>query len=376
MKKKVLFVATVVKGHIDVFHIPYLKMFKDMGWETSVFANNNYKNKSDCVIPYCDNYYNAPFTRNPLSIGNVKSYKLLKKLIEDNNYDIIHCHTPVGGAITRLAAKNLKSKKTKVYYTAHGFHFFKGAPLKNWLAYYPIEKYLSKYTDNLIVMNEEDYNLAIRKKLGNKIELVPGVGVDDNKFLPISDVGKYEIKKQLGFETEKIVITYIGELSKRKNQEFLINSIAEYKNIKEIQLVLVGTGSLEERFKKNVMEKKLEDSILFLGYRQDIDDILSATDIVVSTSYQEGLPVNIMEGMASGKPIIVSDCRGNRDLVTNNVNGFVYRKDDKEDFLNKLDKLVNSYELRKSFGSTNRNLSSKYSKKNISSKMEDIYCFF
>ena len=162
--KKVLFVATVVKTHINVFHIPYLKMLKEMGYETHVAARNDYENPEDCVIPYCDYFHDMPFERNPFKKENIKTYKILKKLMLEENFDIIHCHTPMGGVLPRLVYKNLKNKiNTKIIYTAHGFHFYKGAPLLNWLVYYPVEKYFSKYTDVLITINKEDYNLAKNK---------------------------------------------------------------------------------------------------------------------------------------------------------------------------------------------------------------------
>lgn len=174
--KKVLFVATVVKTHIMEFHIPYLKMFKEMGWETAVAAKNDYEVPEDCVIPYCDTYYNIQFERNPMALGNIKAYKCLKKVIDEGEYDIIHCHTPVGAMMTRLAAKQARKKGTKVLYTAHGFHFFKGASAVNWLVYYPVEKWLSRYTDVLITINKEDYARAQTFKAG-KVCYVPGVGI-------------------------------------------------------------------------------------------------------------------------------------------------------------------------------------------------------
>lgn len=182
-EKKVLFVATVVKTHINVFHLPYLKMLKEMGYKTYVAAKNDFVNEP-CVIPYCDNYIDIPFERNPLNKNNISAYRMLKKVIDKENFDIIHCHTPVGGALTRIAARKSRKKGTKVIYTAHGFHFYKGAPLKNWLMYYPAERFCSYFTDALITINKEDYALAQRKMKAQKIYYIPGVGIDLNKFQP------------------------------------------------------------------------------------------------------------------------------------------------------------------------------------------------
>ena len=137
--KKVLFVATVVKLHIMVFHIPYLEWFKKNGYEVHVAARNDYDNKDECIIPFCDRFHDLPFERSPIRKNNLQVYKDLKNIIDTEQYEIIHCHTPMGGAIGRLAARSARKKGTKVIYTAHGFHFFKGAPLVNWLAYYPAE---------------------------------------------------------------------------------------------------------------------------------------------------------------------------------------------------------------------------------------------
>ena len=193
--KKVLFVATVVKQHINVFHLPALKLFKDYGWETSVCARNDFDNSDDCKIPYCDNYYDIPFERNPLKIKNISCYREIKKLIEQNQYDIVYCHTPVGGAVARLAARKSRKKGTKVIYMAHGFHFYSGAPIINWLVYYPVEKWLSRYTDILITINKEDYQRGLKFK-AKRIEYVPGVGIDLTKFYFNEDIRKQKRGKK------------------------------------------------------------------------------------------------------------------------------------------------------------------------------------
>lgn len=114
--KKILFVATVNR-HIISCHIPYLKWFKEQGYEVHVASRGTEK------IEYCDKHFNLPFERFPLKINNIKTYKKLKKIIIENNYDIIHCHTPVGGVLARLASRKVRKKGTKVLYTAHRISF-------------------------------------------------------------------------------------------------------------------------------------------------------------------------------------------------------------------------------------------------------------
>lgn len=214
--KKVLFVATVVKTHIMEFHIHYLKMFRDMGWETAVAARNDYEDPTDCKIPYCDTYYDIPFERLPWKAANIKAYRELKAIIDREHFDIIHCHTPVGAMIARLAARDARKRGTKVIYTAHGFHFFKGAPVKNWLMFYPAEWLLAPLTDVLVTINKEDYALAKRKIHAKRIEYVPGVGVDTAKF-HVGTVDRAEKRRELGLTEQDFLILTVAEMTKNKN---------------------------------------------------------------------------------------------------------------------------------------------------------------
>ena len=311
--KKVLFTATV-DSHILQFHIPYLKWFKEQGYEVHVATNGDEK------IPYCDVKHKISFERSPIKINNMKAIFKLKKIIEKEKFDIIHCHTPMGSVVTRLAAKNARKKyKTRVIYTAHGFHFFEGAPLINWIVFYPIEKCLSKYTDCLITINEEDYNLAKAKFKAKKIELVNGVGVDKNKFdFQMSDTEKHELRQSLGLNDDDFVIIYVAELSKRKNQGMLIKAVKELidEGKDNIKVILPGIDSRNGYYQEMTKKLEIEQNIKFLGYRKDIPKLLKISDLYVSTAKQEGLPVNIIEAMFSGLPIIATDCRGNRDLIS------------------------------------------------------------
>lgn len=344
--KKVLFVATVVKTHIMEFHIPYLKMFKESGWETAVAARNDYENPADCVIPYCDTYYNVPFERNPLKPGNLKAYKNLKKIINEGEYDIIHCHTPVGAMLTRLAAKQVRKCGTKVFYTAHGFHFYKGAPAINWLLYYPVERWLSRYTDVLITINKEDYERAKTFKAA-KVCYVPGVGIDLKKF-NVGHVDKEQKRKEIGVAADDFVLLSVGELIPRKNHEVVIRALSVLKqrgNLNHIEYVICGRGAYEADLKKLAEELSVADHVHFIGYRNDISEIYNCADLFAFMSHQEGLPVALMEAMACGLPVICSNIRGNTDLIEDGVTGLI-ADNTQEEVAESINKMRNDITLR------------------------------
>lgn len=344
--KKVLFVATVVKTHIMEFHIPYLKMFKEMGWETAVAARNDYENPADCVIPYCDIYYNVPFERNPLKPGNLKAYNELKRVIDDGEYDIIHCHTPVGAMLTRLAAKQARKKGTKVFYTAHGFHFYKGAPAINWILYYPVEKWLSRYTDVLITINKEDYERAKTFKAG-KVCYVPGVGIDLKKF-NAGYVNKEQKRKEIGVSADDFVLLSVGELIPRKNHEVVIRALSVLKQLDKlnhIEYVICGRGAYEADLRKLAEGLDVADHVHFLGYRNDISEICNCADLFVFMSHQEGLPVALMEAMACGLPAVCSNIRGNTDLIEDGVTGLL-ANNTPEEVAQSISKMKNDTALR------------------------------
>lgn len=337
-KKKVLFVATV-DSHIELFHLPYLKYFKDKKYEVHVATD------SDKPIKYCDKKIKISIARNPFKFKNLKAIKELKQVINTEKYDIIHCHTPMGGVVARLAAKNVRKNGTRVIYTAHGFHFYKGAPLKNWLLFYPVEKYLAKYTDTLITINDEDYKRAKRKFKNrcNDIEYIPGVGVDEKKFKKrITKAEKTKLRKSLGLSDRDFVMIYPAELSKRKNQVWLIKTIAPVlREESNFHLLLAGKDSLNGKCQKLVEKLGLKKQIHILGFRKDIDRLMKISDTSTSSSKQEGLPVNLIEATFTGLPIIATDCRGNRDVIKNSK-GFLISQGDAKDFRNKIIDTKNS----------------------------------
>ena len=365
--KKVLFVATVTR-HINAFHIPYLKWFKEQGYEVHVASNGNEK------IEYCDKHFNLPFERFPLKVNNIKTYKELKKIIDDNNYEIIHCHTPVGGVLARLAARKARKKGTRVIYTAHGFHFFKGAPLLNWLIYYPVEKICAKWTDCLITINEEDYELAKNKFKIKDIYKVNGTGVDTKKFeKQMTEKDKSALRKELKVKDNDFVIVCIGELNKNKNQIMQINVMKEIvKKHNNVKLLLIGKGVLKEYYEQKIKELNLQNNVFLLGYREDVSSILNVADCLVSTSIREGLGLNIIEGMSAGIPVMGTNNRGHRELIINNNNGYLVDINNEKDLADAIEKVINKknidYIIRNS-----RETAKKYDIEVVKEQLEKIY---
>lgn len=368
--KKVLFVATVVKLHIMVFHIPYLEWFKKNGYEVHVAARNDYDNKDECIIPFCDRFHDLPFERSPIRKNNLQVYKDLKNIIDTEQYEIIHCHTPMGGAIGRLAARSARKKGTKVIYTAHGFHFFKGAPLVNWLAYYPAERWLARHTDVLITINTEDYEIAKKFKV-NRIEYVPGVGIDTDKFKNI-EVNRTEKRESLGVSEDDFMIISVGELNKNKNHQVIIRAIAKLRNEK-IKYVLCGQGPLETELRELAKELDVENQVKFLGFRKDVPDLMKVADLFAFPSYREGLSLSLMEAMASGLPVVCSEIRGNTDLIEDGKGGYLVEPSDVEGFAKYIKELIEDSRLKSEFGDFNHKKIENYSIENVMKEVENIY---
>lgn len=366
--KKVLFIATVVQKHIAHFHIPYLKMFKEMGYETVVAARNDYENPEDCRIPYCDQYVDIPFEREPLRYENFQCYKKLKAIMDEGEFSIIHCHTPVGGVVGRLAARKARKKGARVLYTAHGFHFYKGAPLKNWLLYYSAEKFCSYFTDVLITINKEDFTLAQRKMKAKCVEYVPGVGVDLEKFSK-STMDRAAKRRELGIPEDAVLLLSVGELNNNKNHETIIRAISD----KNVYYLIAGNGGLQQHLQNIIDNFGISDRVKLLGYRYDVKELYEAADIFVFPSFREGLPVSVMEAMACGLPCVASKIRGNIDLLENTEGGFLCDPQDVSEFAEKINLLATNVELREKMGRTNLMTIQKFSTEIVTKEMQNIY---
>ena len=306
---KILFVATV--GGFMPFLKTLTRELLDGGHEVDIAANILRSPLPECYKEWGCGAYQISCSRSPFDKGNISAITEIKKIVSDKHYDIVHCHTPIAAACTRIACRKARKTGTKVIYTAHGFHFYKGAPLKNWLIYYPLEKICSKWTDLLITINKEDYALAKKKMKAGSVEYVPGVGIDIKKFAN-TVVDRKEKLLTLGIPEDKITVLSVGELNENKNHKIVIEALGKLKD-KNVHYIIAGTGD-QAAFLKDYAEKS-EVPLHLLGDRNDVAELYKIADLYVHPSIREGLPVALMEAVASGANVICSNIRGCRDLV-------------------------------------------------------------
>lgn len=352
--KKVLYIAHL-QSHIRQFHLRYLKHLKDKGYYVAVAT------KVDDIkeLSFLDKVYDIPFARSPFNIATIKNYYLLKNIFSKDYYDIIHCHTPVAAILTRLAAHNSKCG-SKVYYTAHGFHFYDGAPLINWLIYYPAELLCSKYTDVLFTMNKQDYDRASKKFKHPNVQYIHGVGIDCASYNMV-------VKEH---DNNIINLLAIGEITKRKNHQVILKALTKLNN-KNIHLYIAGSGPLKEKLQAYAIENNIDKQVHFLGFVKPINIALQDKDIFIFPSIHEGLSVALMESMASGLPIIASNIRGNIDLI--DENGGILTDNSVDGYVKAINYMLNNKDKWHSMGQYNREVVKQYDYKVVQKELDRFY---
>ena len=245
---KILYVTTV--GATMGFFKDFIKQLLDAGHTVDIACNDKAWSAPDCYREWNCKIHQIDCSRSPLSISNLKAVKQIKALVTENNYDIVHCHTPVAAICARAACRKLrKSGKVKVIYTAHGFHFFKGAPKKNWLMFYPFEWLCAHWTDVLVTINKEDYALAREKMHAAKVEYVPGVGVNIAKFAS-AEADRAMKRKEIGVPDDAFLLLSVGELNANKNHESVLRAIAKLENEKCIMPLRARASSIHTLWKR------------------------------------------------------------------------------------------------------------------------------
>lgn len=370
---KVLLTATV-QSHIVQFHKPLVEVLHAHGCEVHVAARDNLAEKNGLKLDFVEKVFNVPFARSPKSKDNLRAYKQLKIIIDEGNYDVVHCNTPMGGIVTRLAARDSRKNGTKVFYTAHGFHFYKGAPKKNWIVFYPIEKFFADhYSDKVITITAEDYKLA-SQKFHCQVERIHGVGVDEKRYYPVDESEKQRLRREMGFASNQKIFLCVGELLPNKNQQMAIQAMSEVvKTYPDAVLLLAGNGPRKEFLETEIKNYGLEHNIKMLGYCTHLQDYHHIADVLVSCSKREGLPLNIVEAMLSKVPVVATKNRGHLELITNNKNGYLVDIGSIEEMADRINLLILDTNQREKMGQAGYNIAMKYSKNNVQKELGAIY---
>lgn len=367
--KKILIVASSYV-HIRAFLIPHIKQLVSDGWMVDVASEND-----GIDIPYVNRQIDIPVKRSPFHPSNISAIKKLSRYIDDEQYDIINCHTPIGAMIARMASFKARRKGAKVIYMAHGFHFYEGAPLINWLVYYTAEKLMARCTDAIITINEEDSTNARKffPEIAHQYSL-PGVGYDVNHIERPCDVDSDELRKKYHIGDDDYVCIYIARYTRNKNHRFLIKALAKLQHhIPQCKLLLLGDGEEMESCRRLAQELGVDDKVIFAGYQRNISAYLQLADVAVSPSLIEGLPIGLLEEMYVGLPILANTVRGHKDLIKNGETGMLYAYNDEVEFVEKFLYLYRNPEERKRLGMMAQKSIVKYSVENIIPQMIEIF---
>lgn len=369
---KVLLTATV-QSHICQFHRPLAQVLHDHGCEVHVAARDNLAEKNGLKLDFVDKVYDIPFSREPGSLNNIQAHKQLKKILAQERYDVIHCNTPMGGIVTRLAAAGLRKSGTKVYYTAHGFHFYKGAPKKNWLVFYPIERLFARLTDKLITINREDHALA-RAKFPGEIAYIHGVGVDETRYYPVSREEQLRLRQELGFDAEQKLILCVGELLPNKNQAMAIRMMDRLREeFPEALLLIAGNGPEKENLEQLIHGLGLHDRVRLLGYCTCLEKYQRIVDVMVACSHREGLPLNLVEAMLTENPVVATKNRGHCELVNHGQTGFLVEKNDDGAMAKFVAQLLREPQKKSEMGRAAREFALQYGFENVKRELTGIY---
>lgn len=378
--KQVLMVASVI-SMIESFNRDNIRTLQDMGYEVHVATNYKWGSmysdeKLERVKRSLESegvtLFQIDFHRDIKKMNNhIRAYQQLKRVMTLHTYTFIHCHSPIGGVVGRLVARQTN---TPCMYTAHGFHFFKGSPSLNWMLYYPVERTLARLTDTIVTINEEDYSRAQTFKTSHTYR-IPGIGVDTKRIEQVK-INRPQKRRSFGVEAEAdFVLLSVGELNENKNHETIIRAIASLQD-PTIRYWIAGTGDGRERLEQVIHELGLEDRVRLLGFRDDVFEIMKAADCFVFPSKREGLGMAALEAMAAGLPIITSNIHGINDYSVDGVTGFKCAPNDVEGFARAIQTMRFDFDLSRQMGLRNTESAKAYDIERSHAEMKNIYDTF
>lgn len=367
--KKVLFVEN--SSGFCKFNAPYMNWFKQQGWQVD-HAAPGIENRFAYGVTH---HYDVDIHRSPFSYQNIKAIKTLKKLIDREQYDLIHCHTEMGGLCARLAAISARKKGCKVIYTSHNYPFYKGASLLAWTVFYSVERMLASITDAVVTINEEDYQITCKHKfaVGPNFK-IDGVGVNLERFSPVSAEKKMKLRDEVDVPRDAFVLLYTAQFIPRKNHEMLIKQVSKIReSIPTLKVLFAGNGPILEEMKTLANKLEVSDCISFLGGRGDIDRLCRVADLHVATSKLEGQGINNIEAMACGCPLVVSRVRGHRDVCIDGKNGFLFDLNKPQDMVAEIIHLYKDKKLYNTISEFNKKDASRFDIKREVEAMAKIY---
>ncbi len=371
--KKVLLV-THVGDFIPQFEMGNVRYLQNAGYEVhyaadfqqSSYGSSGEKLKDSGVI--C---HQIPFQRSPFRMKNIHAYRKLKELLAAEHFEFIHCHTPIGGAMARFAGRKYRRRGMKIIYTAHGFHFFKGAPPVNWIFYYPVERLLSRWTDVQITINQEDYQRA-RHFYAKRVVRIPGVGIRLAEIQKRKLLDRDAFRRSLKVEPDDFCLLSVGELDDNKNHITVLKALQKMDRT-NIRYLICGKGRLQEQLARVISDYGLTDCVSLLGYRDDVSQIYEAADLFVFPSRREGLSVALMESMAKGLPALVSRIRGNVDLIEEGCGGILVSSSAPDEFAEGILYLKKHPELCRKMGAYNQRAVVRYDMSEVEKVMSRVY---
>lgn len=369
-----------VASMVDLFNRDNIDILMDLGYEVtvacnfkegSVYSKETAKQfKKELRIMGCDTV-NVPVPRHASDIyGMVHTIDILRKDMKKKHYDIVHCQSPIGGVLARIAAYPFRKEGTKVIYFAHGFHFYTGAPEINWLVYYNIEKLCAHFTDVLLTLNREDYVRA-KKHFDTDVRYIPGAGIDMWGIIDcVPDIKKK--REEFNIPANKRIIISVCELSYRKNCETMIRAFIKADRDDTV-LLMCGIGAQMDMLKELVDREGVADKVIFAGFREDIIELFKIADMFMFTSRQEGLPVALMQAMACKLPVLCSKIRGNVDLIKDSEGGYMYNCEDVDGFAEGISRILDDKETAARMGECNFSKISGYDRNVVNKIMKKIY---